>query len=76
MKLTNITLKEIWVFLSFKDIVESQLHLVNKFFYHNLIENTELIYRIFIRHFGFIDDFDQEQEYMQTILDKIGTYAA
>jgi hypothetical protein len=61
------------MFLTFRDIAKSQLYLVNKLFYHNIIEDNELIYRIFIRHFGFIDDFDVEKEYMQEVLDKIGT---
>ncbi|CAI2386566.1 unnamed protein product [Moneuplotes crassus] len=69
MKLQNITLREILLFLEFQDLADNRLELVNKKFYHNIMEDNELLRRMLDNYLGMIKDYQREQEYHDSILD-------
>ncbi|CAI2387476.1 unnamed protein product [Moneuplotes crassus] len=70
MKIHNIVLREILLFLEFQDIKQSKLHLVNKQFYHNIIENPELIRRMIPHLLTLTMDYTSELSYQTSILQK------
>ncbi|CAI2385441.1 unnamed protein product [Moneuplotes crassus] len=63
MKLLNVLIREILLFLDFKDIQKSRLHLVNKQFYHNIVEDNELIRRMFRIHIPLALDYEKERQF-------------
>ncbi|CAI2385656.1 unnamed protein product [Moneuplotes crassus] len=68
MKLLNVLLREILLFLEFRDIHRSQLHLVNKQFFHIIVEDNELVRRILPLHLQLIFDYEQEREHQIEII--------
>ncbi|CAI2362861.1 unnamed protein product [Moneuplotes crassus] len=74
MKFLNTILKEILVFLEFRDITSSQLAFVNKQFYENIVEDPQVIKTLLTQNFGnfiYIEDFEKEEEYQREILQNI-----
>ncbi|CAI2360008.1 unnamed protein product [Moneuplotes crassus] len=67
MKLLNVVLREILVFLEFKDIVNSGLAFVSKKFYHNIVEDNEVLRRMIPRYVAIIRDYDREVRYHNMI---------
>ncbi|CAI2386401.1 unnamed protein product [Moneuplotes crassus] len=69
MKLTNIIIREILLFLEFEDLADNRLELISKKFYHNIMEDNELLRRMLDNCLGMIKDYQREQEYQDSILD-------
>ena len=51
------------MYLEFNDIWKQKLFLLNKAFYHNIIEDSELMRRILMINLGIINDLDNEKSY-------------
>ncbi|CAI2384420.1 unnamed protein product [Moneuplotes crassus] len=68
MKLLNVIIREILIYLEFEDIQKSKLHLVNKQFYHNIIEDNELLRRMLLQKIGLVMDYDKEEQYHREII--------
>ncbi|CAI2386600.1 unnamed protein product [Moneuplotes crassus] len=68
MKLQNITLREILLFLEYQDLADNRLEFVSKKFYHNIMEDNELLRRMLDNYLGMIKDYQREQEYHDSIL--------
>ncbi|CAI2381837.1 unnamed protein product [Moneuplotes crassus] len=68
MKFLNIVLREILIYLEFEDIQKSKLHLVNKQFYHNIIEDNELLRRMLLQKITLVMDYDKEEQYHREVI--------
>ncbi|CAI2386711.1 unnamed protein product [Moneuplotes crassus] len=69
MKLTNIVIREILLFLEFQELADNRLELVSKIFYHNIMEDNELLRRMINNYLDMIKDYQKEQEYQDSILE-------
>ncbi|CAI2384296.1 unnamed protein product [Moneuplotes crassus] len=72
MKLLNIIIREILLYLEFKDIQKARLHLINKQFYHNIIEDNEFLRRALLNKVSLCLDYNQEEQYQKEILERLG----
>ncbi|CAI2367295.1 unnamed protein product [Moneuplotes crassus] len=68
MKLLNTVLREILLFLEFKDIVNSGLPFVSKIFYQNIVQDNEVFRRMVPRYVALIKDNDQELAYYNMVM--------
>ncbi|CAI2360205.1 unnamed protein product [Moneuplotes crassus] len=71
MKFLNTILREILFFLEFKDIVRSSLAFVNKQFFNNIVEDTELLCRLIDRMVPLVKDYDRQEQYYASVTSKI-----
>ena len=51
------------MYLEFKDVIANRLFFVSKAFYHNIIEDNELMRRMLMLYLGVINDSQNEEEY-------------
>ncbi|CAI2386250.1 unnamed protein product [Moneuplotes crassus] len=49
--------------------MDNRLELVSKKFYHNIMEDNELLRRMLDNYLGIVKDYEREQEYQDSILD-------
>ncbi|CAI2385164.1 unnamed protein product [Moneuplotes crassus] len=68
MKLQNVVLREILLFLSLQELMQARLELVSKQFYHNILEDNELLRRMIQNYLCLTKDYSKEQEYQETVL--------
>ncbi|CAI2382677.1 unnamed protein product [Moneuplotes crassus] len=71
MKLLNTVLREILLFLEFKDIVNSNLAFVNKQFFHNIVQDTELLRRMLDIAIPLVKDYARQEQYYASVTSKI-----
>ncbi|CAI2359382.1 unnamed protein product [Moneuplotes crassus] len=71
MKLLNTVLREILLFLEFKDIVNSNLAFVNKQFFHNIVQDTELLRRMLDIAIPLVKDYARQEQYYASVTSEI-----
>ncbi|CAI2387277.1 unnamed protein product [Moneuplotes crassus] len=70
MKLLNVIIREILLYIEFEDIIKTQLYLVDKQFYHNIIQDNELLRRILFNQVALVLDYEKELKYQRLLNQK------